>query len=93
VITVSNLFKNPALQRGWRTFFQAFVALYAVLLIPFLTDVINWGTGGEDVVFPDVSVVAKAGVASLAAGLVALVSYVQNAVEDKTGKTAPTLGK
>lgn len=88
----NTLFKNPALQRAWRTFFQAFVALYVVYLLPFLTAIINWGTN-DGVVFPDISVLGKAAVAALAAGAVAMVSLFQNAVEDKTGKTLPTLDK
>jgi hypothetical protein len=81
---------NPAVKRAWRTFAQAFVALYVVYLLPFLTDVMNWAEGGA---FPDTSVLAKAGVAATAAGAVALVSYLQNYAEDKTGKTLPTMSK
>lgn len=88
----SKLFKNEALQRAWRTFFQAFLALYVVYLIPFLTDVINWGTN-EGTVFPDISVLAKAAVSALAAGAVALVSFFMNKTEDATGKSLPTLSK
>lgn len=88
----NTLFKNPALQRTWRTFFQAFIGLYVVYLIPFLTDIINWGTN-EGVVFPDISVLGKAAVAALAAGAVAIVSLVMNKTEDATGKTLPTLDK
>lgn len=88
----SKLFSNPALQRAWRTFFQAFVALYVVYLVPFLTDVINWANSDGDA-FPDAGVLAKAAVSAVAAGAVAVVSLIQNSVEDKTGKTLPTLSK
>jgi uncharacterized membrane protein len=88
----SKLFSNPALQRAWRTFFQAFVALYVVYLVPFLTGILDWAAQ-EDGSFPSVDPLYKGFAAAVAAGAVALVSFFQNAVEDKSGKTLPTLSK
>lgn len=88
----NKLFTNPALQRAWRTFFQAFVALFVVYLLPFLTAVVNWA-GQDNQTFPNAGVLVKAAVSAVAAGAVSLVSLVMNGLEDKSNKTLPTLGK
>jgi hypothetical protein len=89
----SRLFKNDTLQRGWRTFLQSFLGLFLISLAGWLNDVVLWANGGDGAVFPDTSVLVKAGIAAMAAAVIAVVAVVQNALEDKAGTTLPTLSK
>lgn len=73
---------NNALRRAIRTFFQAFLGALissGVLSAASTNGVVDW------------SGLEKAGVAALSAGIVALVSFIQNALED-TG-TVPAILK
>lgn len=92
-VITTHLFSNPALQRAWRTFAQTFVGLFLISLVSWLNDLVLWANGGDGHVFPSVSVLVKAGIAAMAAAVVAAVAFVQNALEDKTSVTLPTLGK
>ena len=87
------LFQNDAMQRAYRTFWMAGVPLFLVSLMSWLQDVATWSTGGDDAVFPSVSVLGKAAISATVAALIALFSWIWNALEDKTGVSAPTLGK
>lgn len=90
----SKLFtNNPSLQRAYRTFMQSFLGLFLISLAGWLNDVVLWANGGDGQVFPDVSVLVKAGVAAMAAAVIAVIAFAQNKVEDSTGKTLPTLDK
>lgn len=90
---MTHLFKSPALQRAWRTFAQSFVGLFLVSLVGWLSKVVLWANGGDGNVFPDTTVLVKAGIAAVAAAVIATIAFAQNKVEDTTGKTLPTLGK
>lgn len=90
---MTHLFSNPALQRAWRTFMQSFVGLFLISLVSWLNDVVLWANGGDGHVFPDTTVLVKAGVSAVAAAVIATIAFVQNKTEDATGKTLPTLGK
>lgn len=90
---MNRLFASDSLQRAWRTFAQSFVGLFLVSLVGWLTKVVLWANGGDGNVFPDVSVLVKAGIAAVAAAVIATVAFIQNKTEDSTGKTLPTLGK
>lgn len=89
----TRLFANPALQRAYRTFVQSFLGLFLISLVSWLTKVVLWANSGDGAVFPNTSVLVKAGISAMAAAFIAVVALVQNKVEDSTGKTLPTLDK
>lgn len=64
---------SDAVKRGLRTFFQAFLG-------SIITSGALSGLGADGVI--DFSILQKAGVSALAAGVIGLVSYIQNALED-----------
>lgn len=64
---------SDAVKRGVRTFFQGFLGSV-------ITSGVLSGIGTDGVV--DFSVLQKVGVAAFAAGVIGLVSYVQNLLED-----------
>lgn len=66
------------IRRALRTFFQAFTAAIAfsgVLSAIATSGVVDW------------AVLKKVGISAAFSGLVALVSFIQNALEDKTGRS------
>ena len=76
-------------RRALRTFLQVFVGIFAISLTGWLGDVTSWasctaGCGS----FPDVSPLGKAAVSAVAASAAAVVAFVQNLLEDKTGMPA-----
>ena len=81
---------TDALKRALRTFFQGFVATLALLAIPALNNLVQSVAGGGDVEI-DVNLWQGIGVAAVAGGTVALISWAQNALEEKTG--TPVLPK
>jgi hypothetical protein len=70
---------RDAMVRGVRTFLQAFLGVFLALSTS--------GAMGLDAV-PDIEVLKRAAIAAAWAGIVALVSFVQNALEDATGHKA-----
>ena len=81
---------NDALKRAVRTFAQGFVATLALLAIPALNNLVQAVAGGGDVEI-DVNLWQGIAVAAVAGGTVALISWAQNALEEKTG--TPVLPK
>lgn len=79
---------NDALRRAIRTFLQTFLGLYLVRLIGFLNQLSDWAGcnegGGELCTFPDVSTLGYGLVVAGSAAVVALISWLQNALEDNT---------
>lgn len=72
---------NPALRRAARTFLQAFLGVATISsVLPFISAAIV----GGDVNYSALRVLLASAVG---AGVTALYSYVQNALEDKTGKS------
>jgi len=67
---------SDAVKRGVRTFFQAFIG--TLIASGVLTGVTDSGT-------VDLSAFETAGVSAAAAGVVAVLSWIQNALEDNTG--------
>ena len=65
------------LVRGVRTFLQAFLGVFLALSTS--------GAIGVDSV-PDLEVLKRAAIAAAWAGLIALIAFVQNALEDVTGR-------
>ena len=76
---------TDAARRALRTFAQGFVATLALVAIPPLRAIIEAVVGGHSVEI-DVSVWQGIALAAIAGGLIALISWGQNIVEDKTGK-------
>lgn len=79
---------NDAIRRALRTFAQTFLGLYLIRLVGFLGQLSEWAgcneTGGDACSFPDVSVLGYGLVVAASAAVVALISYLQNALEDNT---------
>lgn len=65
--------------RGVRTFLQAFLGVFLAISTS--------GAMGIDSV-PDVDVLKRAAIAATWAGVIAAISFVQNALEDWTGHTS-----
>jgi predicted phage tail protein len=72
--------------RAVRTFIQGFVGVLALLLVPFLNDLISSVSGGGEVEL-DVNFLQSIGVAAVAGGIIALVAFAQNWIEESTNKT------
>ena len=72
-------------KRAVRTFAQGFLGVLAVLALPVLNDLISSAAGGGEVTV-DVDVWRKILIAGIAGGVIALISFGQNAFEQKTGK-------
>lgn len=76
---------TDALKRAIRTFLQGFVATLALLAIPLGQSLIQTVAGGGQLEI-DVNVWGAVGVAAVVGGGIALVTWAQNALEEKTGK-------
>lgn len=74
-------------KRAGRTFVQAFIGSLALLLVPFLFNIMQSITqsGGQGEVDIDLSVIGNLLLAACIAGVIALISFIQNLFEDKTG--------
>ena len=72
--------------RALRTFIIAFLALFIPFLLGWLQDLLNWANGNENQPFPSYDVLTKAAISATASGLIALVNWGWNAVEDGLGK-------
>lgn len=80
---------NDALRRALRTFFQAFVGTLSVMLVPFLYDLVKAaGEADGQLVRIDVNFLGNVAIAAIVAGIIALISWAQNELEDKTGMPA-----
>lgn len=77
--------KNTPLGRAWRTAYQTFLAIFLAGLVSFLGHVQAWLGGGDP---PQVAVLAQAALAAAAAALSALVSYLQNSLEERRPRSA-----
>ena len=78
---------NDALRRALRTFLQAFVGTLAVMLVPFLLDLMKAaGESDGELVAIDVNFLGNVAIAATVAGIIALISWAQNALEQTTGK-------
>lgn len=74
---------NDATRRALRTFLQAFVGVFALSLLGWLTGVQEWASCVKDCVFPDPTILGKAAVSGVVAGAITLITYAQNLLEDK----------
>lgn len=79
---------NDALRRAIRTFVQTFLGLFLIRLVGFLNQLAEWAgcseAGAEACAFPDITSLGYAAVAAGSAAVVAVISWLQNALEDNT---------
>lgn len=81
-VAVSN-----AVRSAWRTFIQSFLGIFLISLSSWLLDVVSWAQGG--VAFPRTDTLAKAAISATAAAVIAVISFVQNGLENKSGAVTP----
>lgn len=77
-----------ALRRAIRTFAQGFIGVLALIAIPALNALVR-DIGSGNTVSIDVDFWSGAAIAAVAGGLIALVSWLQNALEDSGVIPAP----
>ena len=70
--------------RTLRTFLQGFIGTLALLAVPVLNTIIQTVAGGGTVEI-DLNVWQSVGFAAVAGGVIALIAFGQNALEEKTG--------
>lgn len=75
---------SDILKRAFRTFAQGALGVAALLFVPFLQDLISAASGSGEVEV-DANALQKIGIAAAAGGVIALVAFLQNLFEDKTG--------
>ncbi len=78
-----------AIIRAIRTFFQAFLGTFAVLAIPFLTNLITAAGDAEGYLRIDLTTLGNAAIAGVIAGVIALITFFQNLLEDNTAVNVP----
>lgn len=76
---------NDALRRALRTFLQGAIAVLMIVAVPALNTMVSDVVAGRDIIV-DLNIWKSIAFAAIAGGLAALISWVQNAVEEKTGK-------
>jgi predicted phage tail protein len=77
---------SDALRRAARTFFQGVIGVLMLLAIPVLNQLIQSVAGGGEVTI-DLDLWRSIGIAAIAGGVIALIAFLQNALEDRTGST------
>jgi hypothetical protein len=75
---------TDAVKRAVRSFAQGFVAVLALVAVPWLNRLVQTVADGGEIEV-DVNLAGAIGVAAIAGGAVALISWAQNTLEDKTG--------
>lgn len=86
---------KDSLKAGFYTALVSFVTLFGASLLGWLTDVWEWAASTDDaVLFPDPSVLVKAGVAAVVAALIGVVNFAIRWAQGKVGVgEAPTYVK
>jgi hypothetical protein len=77
---------SDALRRAARTFFQGVIGVLVLLAVPVLNQLIQSVAGGGEVTI-DLDLWRSIGIAAVAGGVIALITFLQNALEDRTGST------
>jgi hypothetical protein len=77
---------SDALRRAARTFFQGVIGVLVLLAIPVLNQLIQSVAGGGEVTI-DLDLWRSIGIAAVAGGVIALITFLQNALVDRTGST------
>jgi hypothetical protein len=78
---------TDALRRALRTFIQSFVGTFVLIGFPLLQGAYDALAGGEDIVF-DINAWKRVGIACVISAVIALVSFIQNWLEDNTNTPA-----
>jgi TRAP-type C4-dicarboxylate transport system permease small subunit len=78
---------NDKFRRTLRTFFQAFVGTLSTMAIPVLYDIMKAaGEADGETVRVNVNFLGYILIACVVAGVISLITFAQNALEDTTGK-------
>jgi hypothetical protein len=75
---------SDAIRRATRTFFQGTIGVLVLIAIPVLNQMIQSIAGGDEVTI-DLDLWQSIGIAAVAGGMIALISFLQNWLEDSTG--------
>jgi hypothetical protein len=75
--------------RAARTFAQAFIGTFVLVAVPWATDIVSAIVQTEPYKL-EFDVLQSAGIAGVFAAFIALLTWAQNALEEKTGTTIPT---
>ena len=75
---------KDALRRAVRTFLQGTIGVLVLIAVPILNQIIQAVAGGGEVVF-DVDIWRSIAIAAIAGGVIALIAFLQNLLEDKAG--------
>lgn len=89
---LKELAARNAVRSAWRTFLQSFAGLFLISAAGWLQDVTAWATD-DGLSFPDAKVLVKAAIAAGAAAIIAVIAFIQNGVENSTGKSLPLAPK
>lgn len=76
---------KDAVRRALRTFIQGFIGVLSLVAIPQLTNIVNDVVDGR-AISVNLDIWQSIIFAAIAGGVIALISWVQNEVEDTTGK-------
>jgi hypothetical protein len=74
---------TDALRRAARTFFQGMIGVLMLIAVPVLNQLIQAVAAGGEVVI-DVDLWQSIGIAAVAGGVIALIAFLQNLLEDRT---------
>lgn len=77
---------NDAVRRAARTFFQGMIGVLMLIAIPLLHQMIQSVADGEPATI-DLDVWQSIGLAAVAGGVIALIAFLQNMLEDRSGST------
>lgn len=75
---------KDALIRAARTFLQGFVGVLVLMAVPALQSLVQSAGSGDIAI--DLNVWKAIAVAALSGGFISLIAFIQNALEDRTGK-------
>lgn len=77
---------SDPIRRAIRTFLQGFVGVLALVAVPLLSNIVSSVVNGGNDVMIDLNIWKNIGIAAIAGGVISLVAFVQNALEDRSGK-------
>lgn len=75
---------SDAMRRAARTFVQGAIGVLVLLAVPVLNQLIQAVASGGDATV-DLDLWQSIGIAALAGGVIALIAYLQNVLEDRSG--------